>query len=167
LTVSTYTVKSDTVNVPKLAVPLTDIQPRTAKPKDKPYKLADDGGLYLLVNTNGAKYWRMDYRFADVRRTLAFGKYPEVTLADARNKRLAARKLLDQDIDPGQEKRQRESARMQKQAPTRSRSWRETGAQTSCPPGARRRRAIRFAAWRSISFLKSDRCRLAQLSTNT
>lgn len=96
--------------MPKLAVPLTDIQPRTAKPKDKPYKLADGGGLYLLVNTDGAKYWRMDYRFADVRRTLAFGKYPEVTLADARNKRLAARKLLDQDIDPGQEKKERARA---------------------------------------------------------
>lgn len=85
--------------MPKLAVPLTDIQPRTAKPKDKPYKLADGGGLYLLVNTDGAKYWRMDYRFGDARRTLAFGKYPEVTLAEARSKRLAARKLLANFID--------------------------------------------------------------------
>ena len=82
MTVSTYTAKADTVNMPKLAVPLTDIQPRTAKPKDKPYKLSDGGGLYLLINTDGAKYWRMDYRFAEARRTLAFGKYPEVTLAE-------------------------------------------------------------------------------------
>jgi hypothetical protein len=105
LTVSSHTVKTDTVNMPKLAAPLTDIQTRTAKPKDKPYKLSDGGGLYLLVNTDGAKYWRMDYRFAGVRRTLAFGKYPEVTLAEAREKRLAARKLLDQDTDPSQEER--------------------------------------------------------------
>ncbi|MDB5793010.1 MAG: phage integrase family protein [Massilia sp.] len=94
--------------MPKLAVPLTDIQPRTAKPKDKPYKLSDGGGLYLLVNTDGAKYWRMDYRFGEARRTLAFGKYPEVTLAEARAKRLAARKLLDQGIDPSQDKKERQ-----------------------------------------------------------
>ncbi|WP_247869806.1 Arm DNA-binding domain-containing protein [Herbaspirillum sp. ST 5-3] len=50
--------------MPKLATPLTDIQPRNAKPKEKPYKLSDGGGLYLLVNTDGAKYWRMDYRHA-------------------------------------------------------------------------------------------------------
>jgi len=107
LTVSIRTVKTDTVNMPKLAVPLTDIQPRTAKPKDKPYKLSDGGGLYLLINTDGAKYWRMDYRFGEARRTLAFGKYPEVTLAEARDKRLGARKLLDQGIDPSQDKKER------------------------------------------------------------
>ena len=71
----------------KLAMPLTDIQPRTAKKKDKPYKLTDGGGLYLLVNTDGAKYWRMDYRFGHARRTLALGKYPVATLAEAREKR--------------------------------------------------------------------------------
>lgn len=43
---------------------LTDIKVKTAKPKDKPYKLADGGGMYLLINTNGSKYWRMKYRFA-------------------------------------------------------------------------------------------------------
>lgn len=105
LTVSCHTVKTDTVKMPKLVTPLTDIQPRTAKPKAKAYKLADGGGLYLLINPDGAKYWRMDYRFGEARKTLAFGKYPEVTLAEARNKRLAARKLLDQDVDPSQAKR--------------------------------------------------------------
>jgi integrase len=99
--------------MPKLATPLTDLQPRTAKPKDKPYKLADGGGLYLLVNLDGARYWRMDYRFAGARRTLAFGKYPEVTLAEARDRRLAARKLLDQGIDPGQEKKERVRAQQE------------------------------------------------------
>lgn len=43
---------------------LTDIKVKTAKPKEKPYKLADGGGMYLLINTNGSKYWRMKYRFA-------------------------------------------------------------------------------------------------------
>lgn len=91
--------------MPKLVVPLTDIQPRTAKPKDKPYKLADGGGLYLLINTDGAKYWRMDYRLGGLRRTLAFGKYPQVSLAEAREKRTQARKLIDQGTDPSQAKR--------------------------------------------------------------
>ncbi|WP_374358154.1 tyrosine-type recombinase/integrase [Pseudoduganella danionis] len=104
--------------MPKLAVPLTDIQPRTAKPKDKPYKLSDGGGLYLLINTDGAKYWRMDYRYGDVRRTLAFGKYPEVTLAQARDKRLAARKLLDQGIDPSQDKKERQREQTEANANT-------------------------------------------------
>ena len=80
--------------MPKLATPLTDIQPRTAKPKGKPYKLTDGGGLYLLLNPDGAKHWRMDYRFLGARRTLAFSKYPDVTLAVARAKRMMARKLL-------------------------------------------------------------------------
>ncbi|MGZ8291147.1 MAG: tyrosine-type recombinase/integrase [Telluria sp.] len=97
--------------MPKLAVPLTDIQPRTAKPKAKPYKLSDGGGLYLLVNTDGARYWRMDYRFGDARRTLAFGKYPDVTLAIAREKRAEARKLLERDIEPSQAKRIEKAAR--------------------------------------------------------
>lgn len=91
--------------MPKLVKPLTDIQPRNAKPKVKPYKLADGGGLYLLINPDGAKYWRMDYRHMDKRKTLAFGKYPDVGLADAREKKTAARKLLDTDIDPAQAKR--------------------------------------------------------------
>lgn len=97
--------------MPKLATPLTDIQPRTAKRKDKPYKLADGGGLYLLVNPDGSKYWRMGYRFGGVQRLLAFGKYPEISLANARKARAAARAQINAGIDPAQtrriEKRQR------------------------------------------------------------
>lgn len=104
--------------MPKLAAPLTDIQPRTAKAKDKPYKLTDGGGLYLLVNTDGAKYWRMDYRFADLRRTLAFGKYPQVSLAEARDRRKAARKLLDDGIDPSQDKKEQSRINGEKAAQT-------------------------------------------------
>lgn len=97
--------------MPKLATPLTDVQARHAKPKAKPYKLADGGGLYLLINPDGAKYWRMDYRHGDARRTLAFGKYPEVSLADARDSRTAARKLLNAGIDPSQAKRIEKAAK--------------------------------------------------------
>lgn len=91
--------------MPKLAKPLTDLQPRSAKPKDKPYKLSDGGGLYLLVNPDGAKYWRMAYRFAGVQRLLAFGKYPDVSLADARKARSAARNQISAGSDPAQVKR--------------------------------------------------------------
>ncbi|MDX8400645.1 MAG: integrase arm-type DNA-binding domain-containing protein, partial [Gallionellaceae bacterium] len=66
-------------------------------------KLADGGGLYLLVKPKG-KYWRFDYRFADKRKTLAIGVYPSVSLKEARNKREAARKLLEKNIDPNQSK---------------------------------------------------------------
>ncbi len=70
--------------------------------KVPPYKLTDEKSLYLLVDENGSKYWRMDYRFMRKRKTLALGVYPDVSLADARERRDAARKLLAQDppIDP-------------------------------------------------------------------
>ncbi|MFN7097308.1 MAG: tyrosine-type recombinase/integrase, partial [Gammaproteobacteria bacterium] len=58
-------------------------------------------GLYLQVNPNGSKYWRFKYRYADKEKKLAFGVYPDVSLADARDKRDAARKLVANDVDPG------------------------------------------------------------------
>lgn len=85
---------------------LTDIKVKTAKPKDKPYKLADGGGMYLLINTNGSKYWRMKYRFAGKEKMLSIGVYPDVTLADAREKRSEARKLLAAGGDPGEAKKE-------------------------------------------------------------
>jgi integrase len=140
ITVFTETVKTDTVKMPKLASPLTDIQARNAKAKEKPYKLADGGSLYLLVNTDGAKYWRMDYRHADLRRTLAFGKYPQVSLAEAREKRMAARKLLDTGIDPNQDKKERSRINDQKSAQTferLARGWHANKLATWHPTTAR------------------------------
>jgi hypothetical protein len=67
-------------------------QVEAAKPKEKPYKLADGGGLYLLVNPNGSRYWRLKYRVAGKEKLLALGVYPEVTLADARAKRDEAKR---------------------------------------------------------------------------
>jgi integrase len=84
---------------------LTDMRVRGAKPHDKAYKLADGGGMYLLVNPDGARYWRLDYRFAGKRRTLALGVYPVVTLADARMQRDEARRLLTLGNDPALAKR--------------------------------------------------------------
>ncbi len=84
---------------------LTDTAARSAKPSDKPFKLADEKGLFLLVHPNGSKYWRLKYRFAGKEKVLALGVYPEVRLAEARDRRDQARKTLANGIDPSTAKR--------------------------------------------------------------
>ncbi|MDV3457700.1 Arm DNA-binding domain-containing protein [Sphingomonas sp. HF-S4] len=86
---------------------LTALAIRNAKPRTKPYKLADERSLYLLVMPNGAKYWRLSYRWSGKDKTLALGVWPEVSLADARDKRDAARKMVADGIDPAVEKKRR------------------------------------------------------------
>jgi integrase len=86
-------------------MPLKDTEIRNAKPKGKQYKLSDEKGLYLLVKEAG-KYFRLDYRFAGKRKTLAIGVYPDVTLAEARQQRDDARKLLKKGVDPSQNKKE-------------------------------------------------------------
>ncbi|MBA5237835.1 integrase arm-type DNA-binding domain-containing protein [Pectobacterium aroidearum] len=81
---------------------LTDSKVRSAKPLAKSYKLTDSQGLYLTVSTSGAKLWYFRYRFASKENRLAFGPYPQTTLAEAREKRDAARKLLASGISPSQ-----------------------------------------------------------------
>ena len=73
---------------------------RNAKPTSKAYKLSDGGGMYLLLTPDGARYWRLDYRFAGKRRTLSLGVYPTVTLLNARVRREEARASLAKNIDP-------------------------------------------------------------------
>src|SRR3546814_204537 len=85
---------------------LTDTAIRNAKPRAKPYKVADAQGLYLLVNPRGSKLWRVKYRKDGVERKLALGSYPEITLAEARGARDAARRQLAHSIDPNIAKRQ-------------------------------------------------------------
>ncbi len=75
---------------------------KAAKGQDKPYKLTDGDGLFLLVTPNGSRYWRMNYRYLGKQKTLAFGVWPEVGLADAREKRDAARKVLARGDDPSE-----------------------------------------------------------------
>jgi integrase len=89
---------------------LTGLQVKRAKATGKPYKLSDGSGLFLLVQPNGAKYWRMDYSFAGKRKTLAVGVYPNVSLSDARTRRDDARKLLANDTDPGAVKQAKKAA---------------------------------------------------------
>tara|TARA_R110001599_G_scaffold353459_3_gene592819 strand:+ start:7826 stop:9052 length:1227 start_codon:yes stop_codon:yes gene_type:complete len=93
-------------------MPLTATAVKQAKAKEKPYKLSDEKGMFLLVNPNGAKYWRFKYRFAGKEKLLALGVYPDVSLSNARDKRDDARKLLGKEIDPGATKRLRKLAQV-------------------------------------------------------
>jgi len=86
-------------------MPLTDIKVKSAKPTEKAYKLTDGGGMYLLVKPNGSKYWRLKYRFVGKEKMLSIGVYPDVSLADARQKRDEARKVLAAGGDPGEVKK--------------------------------------------------------------
>jgi integrase len=85
---------------------LSDTAVRNAKPKKKPYKIADGEGLFLLIMPSGSKYWRLRYFFAGKEKLLALGVYPEITLADARDRRAQARQVLAAGNDPGEVKKE-------------------------------------------------------------
>ncbi|MCW1829283.1 integrase arm-type DNA-binding domain-containing protein [Enterobacter asburiae] len=91
-------------------MPLTVRQIESARPADRDYKLTDGQGLYLLVKTSGARYWNLKYRFAGKEKKLTIGVYPAVTLAQARQQRDEARRLLAGGKDPSYEKQARKQA---------------------------------------------------------
>lgn len=99
--------------MPKKVKPLSALEVKQAKPKEKDYKLADGQGMFLLVTKSGGKYWRLKYRFAGKEKTLALGVYPEVSLDDARGKREEARKDLKVHIDPANTKREAKTANVE------------------------------------------------------
>lgn len=84
---------------------LTDTACKAAKPKERPYKLADGGGMYLEVMPHGSRLWRLKYRMHGKEKRLSLGAYPETTLAEARAQRDAARKLLKAGADPSQNRK--------------------------------------------------------------
>ena len=91
---------------------LTDTAIRNAKPREKPYKMGDSAGLFLLVQPSGGKLWRLKYRIDGREKKIGFGTYPEVGLADARRRRDEARELCAAGKDPSREKqRQKVKAR--------------------------------------------------------
>ena len=94
-------------------MPLNDVAVRQAKPTDKARKLADERGLYLLVQPTGGKLWRLDYRFEGKRKTLSLGGYPDVSLAEARKRRDQARELLAAGTDPSAAKKESKQARVE------------------------------------------------------
>jgi integrase len=83
-------------------MPLTDTAIRSARPREKVFKLSDERGLYLEVRPTGAKWWRWKYRVGGREKRLSFGVYPDVSLKTAREKREAARQQLAAGIDPGE-----------------------------------------------------------------
>lgn len=96
--------------MPKVVAPLSDIQVKSAKYKEKPYKMADGGGLYLEVSRKGkndvSKLWRMKFKQCNGKEgRLSFGCYPNISLADARKKRDETKKQMAMGIDPAQAKR--------------------------------------------------------------
>lgn len=102
----------------KNTVRLTDKSVKAIEPTDKPQKFADEKGLYLYVSQHGTKSWRYDYRVGGKRATVTFGKYPEVTLANARKKHLEARTKLANGGDPAQEKKVQKLERQNLQSNT-------------------------------------------------
>jgi integrase len=79
---------------------LTDAAIRKARPRDKPYKLTDGRGLYVIVNKNGSRWWRFNFTLAGKRRTMSLGVYPDVELGDARTERDRIRKQVAAGVDP-------------------------------------------------------------------
>jgi integrase len=93
-------------------MPLTDTAIRKTKPTDKPFKLFDERGLFLLVVPSGGKWWRFRYRFDGKNKLLSMGVYPDVPLTKARDRREKARQLLADGIDPGEQRKTAKEAKV-------------------------------------------------------
>lgn len=99
-------------------MPLTFTAINAAKPKSKPYKLTDERGLYLMVMPTGGRLWRMNYRYDNKQKTLSFGKFPDLSLAKAREVRDIAREALALGLDPAEERKAREREARAKRSET-------------------------------------------------
>lgn len=91
-------------------MPLTDIALKKLNPSDRPFKRADQYGLYILVKPNGSKHWHLKYRFNGKEKLMSYGPYPLISLKDAREKRDRDRRLILEGIDPSTVKRERKRA---------------------------------------------------------
>ncbi|MDE9460928.1 tyrosine-type recombinase/integrase [Xenorhabdus bovienii] len=138
----------------------------TAKPKEKTYKLADGGGLYLEITAHGSKYWRMKYRRPIDKKEdrLAFGVYPIISLADARAKRDEAKKLIAQGIDPKAEKKNAHTESKGKYTFEKvARDWHTSNKRWSEDHGKRIMRSLEHYIFPHIGRLDISTLRTSQL----
>lgn len=104
--------------MPKRIVPLTDIQVKNVKPQEKEFTLFDGGGLYVLITPSGGKLWHLKYSYNGKGKRITLGAYPSISLADARQRREEAKKLLANGIDPGEVKKAQKAAMGEQDANT-------------------------------------------------
>lgn len=95
-------------------MPISDVAVRKAKPTEKTQRLFDGGGLYLEVTPAGGLLWQQKYRFAGKEKRLVHGTYPDASLAEARERRDAARKLLPAGLDPGAHRKAEKAAGLER-----------------------------------------------------
>ena len=124
--------------MPKLAIPLTDKEIKNAKPREKTYSLPDGGGMFLEITTNGVKTWRMAFRQQNGKKNnLTFGRYPEVSLLEARTKRAVAKRQISEGIDPAkdrEEKKRNANAAAANTFEVIARAWHKNRAESSWQP---------------------------------
>ncbi len=121
--------------------PLSQVKLKQAKPAAVPFKLYDGGGLYVEVHPNGSKYWRLKYRINGKEKKLALGVFPEVSLAEARDRRDDARRLLRDGIDPMAQKQSKKRAAIlnaENNFETLAREWHDKYRQRWTPDHAAR-----------------------------
>ena len=114
-------------------MPLNDTAIRNAKPGEKPVKMFDVDGLFIIITPTGGKWWRFRYKFDGKEKLLSLGVYPDVGLKDARTKRDDARKLLAKDVDPGEHRKAMKAAKVERSANSFEvicREWLEARKQT-------------------------------------
>lgn len=95
---------------------LKDINVRNAKPREKQYKLFDERGLFLIITPKGKKWWRFRYSFDGKEKLLSFGTYPDVSLEKARERRENARKLVADNVDPGEQRKAQKATKQERLA---------------------------------------------------
>lgn len=95
---------------------LTDTAVKNFKPEEEPYSRYDEDGLYVIVNPNGSKWWRVRYEFDGRKNTLTAGVYPKVTLGMARKERDRIKQQLAQGIDPSAERKRKKAEAQQAEA---------------------------------------------------
>ncbi|MCZ8131512.1 MAG: Arm DNA-binding domain-containing protein [Steroidobacteraceae bacterium] len=130
---------------------LTDVAIRKAKPRERPYKLADGRGLTLLVQPSGAKWWRFRYRVNGAEKMLSLGIYPDVSLSDARERMAGARRLLAANVDPSLE-RQRTKRSNEQTFEVIAKSW-LASLEKAVEDDRRSERTLSKAKWMLETFV--------------